>query len=99
MTLDEMVKIFVEEDDEFLKFDRIAPERRLSNRPDLNAFLLLDKLMPGERDMVCSAEHDQIWLDTACEVVAGVATEEDILDLMRSGVMYNKETDSFSMFV
>lgn len=82
---------------EFLKFDRI--ERKLNSRPDLCAFLLLDTLAPNPgRDIVSSAEHDQIFLDTDCEILAHVATEQDILTLARCGVMYDSETDSLSMF-
>jgi len=83
----------------FLKFDDIPSERRLSNRPDLNAFLLLDKLVPGSADMISAAKHDQIYLSVDPDAVTEVATEEQIVDLIRCGVWLDTEYDSFSMFV
>lgn len=83
--------------DDYLKFERV--ENKLHSRPDLCAFLLLDKLIPNAgRGMVCAAEHDEIFLDADCEKLAEVATEEDILTLTRCGVHYDSETDSLAMF-
>lgn len=84
-------------EDEFLKFEHV--QNKLSNRPDLHAFLLLDKLVPGNSDMVCSAEHDQIWLDVTPEELAAVATEEQIIELCRCGMVYDDELDSLFFFV
>lgn len=84
-------------EDDFLKFDRI--ENKLHARPDLCAFLLLDKLVPGTRDMVCGAEHDEIFIGTDPDSLAAVATEADILTLVRCGVRYDEETRSLAMFV
>jgi len=73
-------------DDEYLNFK--AVENPLHNRPDIAAFLLLDKLVPtnNSSDMVCAASHDEIFLDTDVSNLAKVATEEDILTLIRCGV-------------
>jgi hypothetical protein len=72
--------------DEYLKFGRV--ENPLYPRPDIAAFLLLDKLVPTENssDMVCAASHDEIFLNTSVFKLAKVATEEDILTLIRCGV-------------
>jgi hypothetical protein len=84
-------------ENEYLKFERV--EKKLHSRPDLCAFLLLDKLLPNDgRDMVCAAEHDEIYLDADCEKLAEVATEDDILTLTRCGVHYDSDTDSLAMF-
>lgn len=83
-------------EDDFLKFDRI--ENKLHARPDMCAFLLLDKLVPGTRHMVCGAEHDEIFIDTDPDALAAVATEADILTLVRCGVRYDEETCSLAMF-
>jgi hypothetical protein len=91
-------EFFDAHDDEYGKDDRIRPERRLNRRPDLNAFLLLDRLVPGTHDMVDGAEHDQISLYTDCWELSNVASEEDLLDLIRCGVMYDEEADSLTMF-
>ena len=58
MEVSELIKAFEDHNDEFLKFDRIPIDRRYSNRPDLNAFMLLDDLLTADNsDMVSAAEH------------------------------------------
>ena len=84
-------------DKEFLKFDRVTD--RQSERPDLHAFLLLDKLVPGTRDIVTAAEHDEIWLDVNIDELSVALTEEQMIELIRCGVRYDKSTDSLAMFV
>ena len=69
---------------EYLKFKNI--ECKLATRPDLHAFILLDRLVPSNYDIVACAEHDEIWLDVEPDTLAKVATEEDIRDLVRCGV-------------
>lgn len=94
MDLDEM---FDKCEDEYIKFDRV--ENKRSNRPDLHAFLLLDELMPGTRDMVSAAEHDEIYLDIDVDAFKAVATEEIVIELTRCGVRYDSGYDTFCMFV
>lgn len=81
---------------EYLAFERV--ENKLSTRPDLHAFLLLNQLVPGNRDMICSASHDEIWLEVRPEELAKVATPEQIRDLVRCGVRYDRDNDSLCMF-
>ena len=81
---------------EYLKFDRI--ENPLHPRRDVCAFIRLDQLVPGKRDMVAAAEHDEIYLDVDPQQLAAVATQEDIVYLHRCGVRLSSETDSLSMF-
>ncbi len=90
--------VAVEEANEdcFLECAKIPTERRLSNRSDLNAFLLLDSLFPGTSDIVAGAEHDKIWLDIDIEALDAVAAEEQMLDLIRCGVM--SDDDCLAMF-
>jgi len=90
-------QFFEDHEDEFLKFDKV--EEKLSSRPDINAFLLLNKLVPGNHDIVACAEHDQIWLATDIEELLEVAMPSELLDLYRSGVWYDDDNDSLSMFV
>lgn len=90
-------EILEKHDDEFLKFKHV--QNKLSNRPDLHAFLLLDKLVPGDRDIVMSAEHDQIWLAVDPIELENAATEEQIVDLCRCGIIYDEDTDSLFLFV
>jgi hypothetical protein len=84
------------ENDLYSTFDQI--ENKLHHRPDMCAFLYLEKLVPGKGDMIACAEHDQIWLDVDCEKLAEVATEDDIKYLIRCGVWYESDTSSLSMW-
>lgn len=80
-----------------LEFEDI--ENKLSTRPDIHAFILLNQLLPGNRDMVSAAEHDQIWLDVDLEALAQVATVDHIRQLEACGVHYDGGYDSLYMFV
>lgn len=80
-----------------LKFDDVEP--KLSTRPDIHAFMLLDQLVPGDQDMVSAAEHDQIWLDVDLEKLAEVATADHIRQLEACGVHFDSEYDALYMFV
>lgn len=83
--------------EEYKHFERIASPA--SHRPDLCAYLLLDKLVPGTRRMVSAAEHDEIWLETDCNRLSEVACEADIQFLARCGVRYSVEYGCLSLFV
>lgn len=94
----DLKQAFTELEDEYLKFDRV--DNKLHSRPDMCAFILLDKLCPAKGcDIVGSAEHDEIWLDVDCEKLAEVATKEDVLLLTRCGIMYDEEMGSLHVFV
>jgi hypothetical protein len=82
---EEVERWFEESDDEYIKFERV--ENKRSSRPDLHAFMLLAELVPGDMDIVCSAEHDEIYLqpDIADLVKAGI-TREQVVELARCGV-------------
>jgi len=77
--------IFAEFHGEYGEFEKV--ENKLSTRPDLHAFLLLDSLFPGKHDMVCAAEHDEIYLEVEPEYLRKVATKKQLLDLHRCGVI------------
>lgn len=95
LNLDEVFEKF---EDDYIKFERV--ENKLHPRPDVCAFLLLDKLVSNAgRDIVAGAEHDEIWLDVDCEKLAAVATEDDILMLTRCGVRYDDDVGRLAMFV
>lgn len=81
--------------DEYLKFDRV--ENKLSTRPDIHAFILLNEIFPGTRDMVSASGHDNIWLDVDSEVCDKL-TDNQILELARCGVMFDEDSDCLSMF-
>lgn len=73
--------------------------RAVSGCDDLCAFILLDKLVPVKfGDIVCAAEHDEIWLSTDITKLAEVATEEDIKFLVGCGVRYSGEHNCLCMY-
>ena len=89
------VYVFDEFEDEFLKFERV--KEKFSHRPDLHAFILLDKLLPGKSDIVAGANHDEIYLGPSPEELLKVASKDQLRDLVRCGV---REGDSgLCMFV
>ena len=86
----DLCEAFKSHEDEFLKAEGDMPK-------DLEAFIYLQTLVPSDEDIIVSAEHDKIWLSTDMEMLAKVATDEDILYLVRRGVMY--DGDGLTMFV
>ena len=95
--IEDLKAAFEKVEDDYIKFERV--ENPVCKRPDICAFLHLDKLVPGSRGMVFAAEHDEIYLDVDAEDFANAATEEDVLFLTRCGVRFNEENDSLAMFV
>lgn len=99
----DLEEIFGEKyEDEFLKFDKVTNKKHPC--PDIHVFLTLDELAPhnypsGERsDIIAGADHDVIYLATNVEEFAKVATEEQCVDLIRAGLIYDADYDSFKMF-
>jgi len=88
--------LFEHDNNEALKFDRV--EVKNSKRPDLHAFILLDKLFPSKSDIVCCAGHDQIWFDVSSEQIETIS-EDHIIELLRCGIYYDNETESLYSFV
>lgn len=96
--------VFEAHDDEFLRFERI--EQKLNQRPDVHAFILLDQIVEpkknrlgGVNDMVCTAEHDEIWLSVNTDDLAKLATEDQIIDLIRCGIRYDDDIEMLCMYV
>jgi len=61
---------------------------------DLAAFEKLNRLVPGCQQIVIGTGQDEFLLGIDPDDLAKVATEEDIIELSRLGVMYN-ETESY----
>lgn len=103
MTKEEMRDLFKQysDADEYLKFDRVTISR-MSNRPDLNAFMLLADLLAdfntGTQNIIADARHDEITLNVDPDDLARVATPHVILTLVRCGVRYNYNDEAFEMF-
>ena len=106
MTTEELKHLFDQFSDD-IDFDYPPPsELMVSTRGDLNALLLLDKLLPVAAtyhglapDLISCAEHDQLWLATDVEELAKVITREQVQALVFFGVFYHPDVDSLSMFV
>ena len=98
MTTENLIAAFNKYADEYLSFIDVA--NKLSRRPDMHAFILLDKLIPGDgmSDLITAAEHDQFFIGIKPEALAMVATEEIILELVRCGIVYDEDTESLSFF-
>jgi len=97
MTLDEMDELWQKfMDDEYHKFDRV--QNKLSQRADVHAFILLDKLVPGTEDMIGCSEHDEFYPSTDVEELAKVITEEQVLELVRCGLRFDSGLPSLAMF-
>lgn len=104
--LRELFKRFMEDD--YLCFVDVEP--KFSNRPDLHAFVMLDKLLPVEGGVISksvwkgdniveSAEHDEIWLSISPDRLAEVVSEFQVRDLIRCGVRYDASVGLLAMFV
>jgi hypothetical protein len=107
MTTEELLELFQKHEDGYGERN-YTPQKELmvTSRGDLNALILLDKLCPKEPtyrgmapDIVCSAEHDQIWIDVELEDLAKVATSDHVNALVFFGMFIDSSTDSLSMFV
>ena len=98
MNLYEMNEEFEKHDvmEEFGEFHKVS--KHLSERPDLHAFILLDKLCPSNKSIVSESGHDQFWLNVDVNDFAKVATPELILALIRCGVMFDYDEDCLYMF-
>lgn len=76
-------------------------ENKLSNRPDLHALLLLDKIVPSEHysDILSSAEHDIVYINIDIKKLIKNVTIEHIYDLCRCGITYDSEVDCLVFYV
>ena len=83
-------------EDKSYRFNNI--KNPISTRKDLHAFMLLDKIFPGSNDIISCAEHDQIWLGITPEQILQL-TEDQIIELTRCGIIFDKDFESLSMFV
>ena len=88
---------FKQANDDYNKFELIQNKR--SQRADIHAFLILDELQPGNKDLISATGHDTIFLDVDVEQLNIIITDEQVLELVRAGVMYNREYDCLEMIV
>lgn len=79
-------ELFEKHDEEFCRFERI--ENPKCKRPDLYAMTILDRLCPGEGDLIVRTDFDSFTFSISVDQLEGVATEEDIITLIRCGVTF-----------
>jgi hypothetical protein len=85
MTKYELRELFEKHSEtQYIQFERVETKR--SNRPDLHAFLLLDELVPGDRDIIACGEHDEVYLSIDEDELAAVVTKAQVIELVRCGV-------------
>jgi hypothetical protein len=98
MKISELISLFDKYSEEvtLCAFDGV--KNKYSNRADLHAFILLDKLMPSKHDIICSARHQEIFLECEIEELSKVITEEQIKELVACGVSYDSSRCCLYMF-
>jgi hypothetical protein len=60
---------------------------------------MLEELVPGNKRIISSATHEEIYLDVDLDKLAVVIKPEQVCELVRCGVIFNPDTLSLSMFV
>jgi hypothetical protein len=95
MKLSDMFEKFEHMD---LRFEDI--ENPPSTYRDISAFLYLEKLLGSGNGlpMVNTVAYDQFWLHVDCDALEKVATDEDILYLLRCGVYLDRMCNCLMMF-
>lgn len=89
MTLEEFESLFEKHNSEYIKFGKI--ENPIGNRPDLCALMMLNSYFPNDcSDMISNCEHDCFYLDIDCEKLAKLISEDDIITLIRCGVIFDE---------
>jgi hypothetical protein len=73
-------------------------KNKRSNRKDLHAFLLLDELMPSGKKIISGISSDgyEIYLDVDIDDLNAIISDDQIIELIRCGVMC--DGNSLSMF-
>lgn len=94
-------ELFEKHNEEFLKFDRI--NEPLSSCPDLCAMMymmnfLTMKQRERHNDIISCSEHDEIFFSIDVDYFSEIASESDVIYLIRCGVRYSEEFSSFCMF-
>lgn len=85
-------------EDDFLDFDSLI--ERLSSRPDLNAFTLLDKLIPSKNNqaIISASRYQEYYLSIDVKELEKVITEKEVQALVRCGVRYDTTYNALCLF-
>ena len=96
MNTNELIELFETHNIEYKKFSSIPKESKLHNRPDLCALLKLDKLAPNEGMKILSNEYDyKLYISVQLNKVLNIITEDDVIYLLRCGVLFCVEYEAF----
>ena len=95
--IQDLTAAFSKADESDVPFKDVA--NKLSERRDLCAMMLLDKLLPGEGYIIRAAEHDVIYLEVKLDALAAAATEDDILLLTQCGVDFDDYNEALILRV
>ena len=94
-----VAELFEKHNDEYGKFERVAPSLKVGDRADVTAFAYLARNFTSKsKNVLAAAEHDEVWLDFG-EGDLESLTEEEVIFLLRCGVRYDSSTCSLAMFV
>lgn len=91
MNIDELHDFFEEQNDEFIKFERV--ENKRSQRRDLHAFMQLDTWIPGDKKIIAAANHDIVYLEVSAQEVVENLSKDQIIELIRCGIGLDSEYD------
>lgn len=92
MTEEQVDALFKKHKKEYLKTDRLAPGVEPA---DARAIVILSKYCIGP--VIAGAEHDEVFLAVDGNKFCQNTSEEEIVELIRCGVMNSEE--GFKMFV
>lgn len=95
-TVEELVKDFDICSEEYKKFERVEDKR--SSRPDINAFILLNELVPDKEQIIAAVAHDTFYLKVDMDKLVQVINRRHIVELIRCGVMFEPTEESLFMF-
>ena len=93
MTLGERFEKYAEEN---LDFDSI--KQKFSQRDDVHALVLLDRLLPGNGELIGKTDYYGFYLDIEPEELNAIITDEQIKELLACGVSYFEDRDALYMF-
>lgn len=95
MKTEDLKEFFDANFDEYLHFERV--ENKTTNRPDMEAFLMLDKQYNSNIGIIGSAIYEEVCLNVDIDKID--LTEDDVIKLLRCGIRFNSDYDCLSMFV
>lgn len=95
-------ELFEKHDGEYIKFDRIRNPP--SSCPDLCAMLYMSHFLTMRQkeknfNMLSHTSHDVVFFCVDVDYFSEVATEEDVIYLLRCGVGYDSSGEGLFMFM